>query len=99
MCIRDRYILYRRKNLLYSYIGGLKYTKAPIFCILVVHAVSVAEAKYFSEGLMLVHVVCQPLLSYALKNYMQVPLYPLPCFYIKKILIHILREKPPIKSP
>ena len=82
-----------------AYIGGLKHTKAPIFYILVVHAVSVAEEKNFSVGLMLVHVVSQPLLSYELKVYMQVPLYPPSCFMSKKFLIPILCEKPPIKSP
>ena len=51
------YILYRRKNLLYSYIGGLKHSNAPIFYILVVHAVLVAEAKYFNGGLKFVHVI------------------------------------------
>ena len=44
------YILYRRKNLLYSYIGGPKHTKAPIFYIPGVHVVSVEEVNTFVEA-------------------------------------------------
>ena len=55
--------------------------------------------RWCKSGSLIVNVVSQPLLSYELKVYMQVPLYPLSCFYVKKFLIPILREKPPIKSP
>ena len=47
-----QYILYRRKNLLYSYKGGPKHTKAPIFYILVDHTVVVVGIKYFFGAMM-----------------------------------------------